>query len=79
MVEMVVDRSMDRNEFLQTSRLPKPQHSPLSSSKRKMRILSAIVQSTSHHLTPGIAIPLHCFLEEFQFCSAIAAFGDEAL
>jgi len=85
MVKMIVDGCVNRNEFLQGMQSPKPQHCSLSSSKRKMRILSAIVQSPSSHLTPGIADhfriakPFHCFLEEFQCRLAITAFGDEVL
>jgi hypothetical protein len=36
LVEMIVDRRVDRDEFLQCSRSSEPQHGELSSSKRLM-------------------------------------------
>ncbi len=44
LVEVVVDRAVNRGEFLQTSLPPKAKHRPLSSSEWLVRILDAIVQ-----------------------------------
>jgi hypothetical protein len=43
LVEMVVNRGVDGDEFLQTSRSPKSQQGSLSSSKRQAGILGAII------------------------------------
>ena len=63
LVEVVMDRGVDGYEFLQTSHPPEPQHRPLSSSKRQMRIVSAVVGPTRHlaviasaHILQGRAI-----------------------
>jgi hypothetical protein len=47
LVEVVVDRAVNRGEFLQTSHPSEPEHRPLSSSKRLVRILDTIVQPTA--------------------------------
>ena len=44
MVEMVVDRGMDRTEFLKGVHPSKPQHGPLLSSEGEVAILDAVVQ-----------------------------------
>ena len=44
MVEMVVDRGMDRTEFVKGVHPSKPQHGPLSSSEGEVAILDAVVQ-----------------------------------
>ncbi len=44
LVEVIVDRAVNRGEFLQTSHAPEPEHCPFSSSKRLVRILGAVVQ-----------------------------------
>ena len=43
LVEVVVNRAVNRGEFLQTSHPPEAKHRPLSSSKRLVRILGAVV------------------------------------
>jgi len=43
LIEVVEDRGVDGGEFLQTSDAPKPQHGPLSSPKRQVRILEPVV------------------------------------
>ena len=42
-MNVVLDRSMNRGELLQRSRTPEPQHGPLTSSERKMRVLGQVV------------------------------------
>jgi hypothetical protein len=44
LVEVVVDRAVNRGEFLQTSHAPEPEHRPFSSSEWLVRILDAVVQ-----------------------------------
>ena len=50
---------MNGGEFLQTSHLPETEHGPLSSSKRQVRVLGAIVEPTEGFLSTGIANDLH--------------------
>ena len=45
---MIVDVRMDGGELLERLHLSKSQHRPLSSSKRKMRVLCSIVQPPAH-------------------------------
>jgi len=56
---MVVDRGMDGDELLQTSRSAEAPHGPFSSSKRQVRILGAIVQPATCFLSVSIADDLH--------------------
>ncbi len=56
---MVVYRRMNGGEFLQASHVTKAQHRPLSSSKRLVRILSAVVQPAAGFLLLRIADNLH--------------------
>jgi len=43
MVEVVVDGRVDRDEFLQTSHLPEPQHGAFSSPEGEMRVFGPVV------------------------------------
>ena len=43
-VEMVVDRGVNRGEFLQRSHAPEPHYGPLSSSERQVRVLGPVVE-----------------------------------
>jgi hypothetical protein len=56
LIEMVVDGSMNCDEFLQTSHAAEPLHGSLRSSKRKVEILSPIVQPSASFLLVGIAM-----------------------
>lgn len=46
--KVVVNRGMGRCEFLQRSHAPEPQHCPLSSSERQVRIFRAVVEPAPH-------------------------------
>jgi len=59
LVEVVVDGRTNGCEFLQTSHLPEAQHGPLSSSKRKVGILGAVVPPATGLLTICLANHLH--------------------
>jgi hypothetical protein len=59
LIEMVVDGGMNSDEFLQTSDAAEPLHGSLPSSKRKVGILSPIVQPAASFLLVGIASFLH--------------------
>ena len=48
LVEMVMSGAVNRRKFLQTSHPPKAKHRPLSSSKRLMRVLGAVVQPPAY-------------------------------
>lgn len=63
LVEVVMDGGVDGDEFLQTSHTTEAEHCPFSSSKRKVRILSAVIQPT-----PPKAIPpkSHSFMADFD-------------
>ena len=56
---MVVDGGMNSDEFLQTSDAAEPLHGSFPSSKRKVGILSPIVQPAASFLLVGIASFLH--------------------
>jgi hypothetical protein len=56
---MVVDVGMNGDQFLQTSHTAEPLHGSLPSSKRKVGILSPIVQPAASFLLVGIASFLH--------------------
>jgi hypothetical protein len=56
LIEMIVDGGMNGDEFLQTSHAAEPLHGLLPSSKRKVEILSPIVQPSVSFLLAGIAI-----------------------
>jgi hypothetical protein len=58
-IEMVVNRSVDGDEFLQTSHPPKSKHGPLSSSKWLVRILGSIIKPAAGFLFVHIADHLH--------------------
>ncbi len=58
-VEMVVDRGVDRGEFLQGLDIPKPCHRTLSSSERLVRVLGSIVEPPAALLIGSIADDLH--------------------
>ena len=60
LIEMVVDRGLDGNEFLQTSHTPETEHCSLSSSKREVRILCPVIFPAAHRLFISIADNLHC-------------------
>jgi hypothetical protein len=47
---MFEDRGVDGDKFLQTSHPPEPLRRPLSSSKRKMRILDPVVEPSTRLL-----------------------------
>ena len=47
LIEMVVDRGVDGDEFLQTSHAPEAEHRTLPSSKRQVGILGPVVQPTT--------------------------------
>jgi hypothetical protein len=59
LIEMVVDGGMNGDEFLQTSHAAEPLHGSLRSSKRKVGILSPIVQPAASFPLVGIADFLH--------------------
>jgi len=59
LVEMVVNRGVDGDELLQTSRSSEAEHGSLSSSKRQVRILGSIVQPTTCLLAICVADDLH--------------------
>ena len=48
LVEVVVDRAVDGGKFLKTSHPPEPEHRPLTSSERLMRILGAVVKPAAN-------------------------------
>src|SRR6056297_2243372 len=50
LIEVVRDRSVDGGEFLKTSHPPEPEHRPLPSSERQMRILCPVVQPATRLL-----------------------------
>jgi hypothetical protein len=53
---MVVDGGMNSDEFLQTSDAAEPLHGSFPSSKRKVGLLSPIVQPAASFPLVGIAI-----------------------
>src|SRR5271170_3130239 len=55
LIEMIVHLGVNRTEFLQRLHSSKQLHRPLSSSKRLMRILRAIVEPTADLLASGVA------------------------
>src|SRR5208337_3153255 len=55
LIEMVVDLGVNRTEFLQRLHTSKALHGALSSSKRLMRILRAIVEPAADFLAIGVA------------------------
>ena len=57
---MIVDRGVDRGEFLQGHNFPELRHRPLSSSKRLVRDFGPIVEPTPTFLAFQIADHLHC-------------------
>ena len=59
LIEMVSDGGMNDDEFLQTLHVVEPLHRSLPSSKRKVEILSPIVQLAASFLLVGIAVFLH--------------------
>ena len=59
LVEMIVDRRVEGDEFLQCSHSSEAQHGALSSSKRQVRILGPIVQPAAGFLFVHIADDLH--------------------
>jgi hypothetical protein len=59
LIEMVVDGGMNGDDFLQTSHAAEPFHGSLRSSKRKVGLLSPIVQPASSFPHAGIADLLH--------------------
>ena len=59
LVEMVVDRAVNRGEFLQTSHAPEPEHRLLSSSKWLVGILGSVVFPTTNDAALMIAESLH--------------------
>ena len=59
MIEMVANRRMDGDEFLQTSHMSETQHRPLSSPKWQVRILGPIIEPASRFLFRRIADDLH--------------------
>jgi hypothetical protein len=60
LIEMVVDLSMNRAEFLQRLRASKPLHSALSSSKRLMRVLRPVIEAATDLVAVGIAYLFRC-------------------
>ena len=58
-IEVVVNRRMNGDEFLQTSHATEPLHGPFSSSKRQVRVLRPIVHPAASFLLVGIANILH--------------------
>jgi hypothetical protein len=59
LVEMVVHRCVDGDEFLQGSHPPEAKDSPLSSSKWLVEILCPVVLPAAGFLSLGIANDLH--------------------
>src|SRR5208337_4775369 len=59
LIEMVVDLGVNRTEFLQRLHVSKALHGALSSSKRLMRILRAIVDPATDLLAIGVADLFH--------------------
>ena len=59
LIKMVVNGGVDGNEFLQTSHLSEAEHGPLSSSKRKVRVLGSVVQPAAGILTPTYVASLN--------------------
>lgn len=55
LIEVVVESGVDRAEFLQCLHLAEALHVQLSLSKRKVRVLDAVVQPAVHFLFPGTA------------------------
>ena len=60
LIEMVVNLSMNRAEFLERPGASEPLHGSLSSSKRLMRVFRPIVEATTNLVAIGIADLLHC-------------------
>ncbi|GEM_PF-5461637 len=58
-VEIIVDRGVNGDEFLQTSHLSEAQHGTFSSSKWQARILGPVVQPTHSFLSVNIIDDLH--------------------
>ena len=56
---MVVDRGMDRAEFLDGVHPSKPQHGALSSAERLVGVLGPVVQPAARLLDAGVADLLH--------------------
>lgn len=67
LVEVVMDGRMNGGEFLQTSHFPKQDHSPFSSSKRQVRILSTIVQPAARFLFRYVSNVLHSSAVRSEF------------
>ena len=59
LVEMVVNRGVDGDEFLQSSPAPEPKHCTFSSSKRQVRILNPAIE-------PATCFLAICFAGDFQ-------------
>ena len=60
LVEMVVQRGVDRSEFLQRLHPSKPQHRPFSSSEWQVRVFCSIILPSPHLAAIEIAQCAHC-------------------
>jgi hypothetical protein len=67
LIEVVVNGSVDSNEFLQGLHAPEADHCPLSSSEWLMRILGPIVEPEASFLFVGAANDLHSRTVGSQF------------
>jgi hypothetical protein len=57
--EVIVDVGVDRSELLLGLHLPKPEHGPLSSAKRQVAVLTAVVRPSARFLLGSIAWFIH--------------------
>jgi len=59
MIEVIVDGGVDRDEFLRTSYLSKPEHGARSSPKWQVRVFGSVVCPPRSFLTLLVSIHFH--------------------
>ena len=58
-IEVVMERSVGRSEFLQVRHSPEPRHRPLSSPERQVAVLGAVVEMATDLLAVDIPDLFH--------------------